>query len=117
MDGESLMPIIYGKGSRKDKEVYSELYHNEKYYRLTSMIGETWKLIYNAELQEFELFDIKNDPSEKNNLIYIKTKEGNELKKKLLDWIMIKKEQRVAVSKVEMNKETIQQLKSLGYMQ
>ncbi|RAI84392.1 sulfatase-like hydrolase/transferase [Algoriphagus yeomjeoni] len=83
VDGKSLVPILGGK----EKEVRSSLFTA---YRHTVRAVRTpeWKLIRYPERDYFQLFNLKNDPLELNNLAENKdyTATKDELITLLKDW-------------------------------
>ena len=95
MQGESLLPILEnGDSSAWRKYVYYHYYESGGEHNVAKHIGirsERYKLIYFYENREWELYDLKSDPSELNN-IYDKPagkKIRVDLKKEL--WIQMKK--------------------------
>ena len=73
MQGVSLLPIITGKKKSLDRPY---LYYH--YYEFSTdhtviphlgLRGERYKLIYFYTVNEWELYDLKNDPNEQHNLI------------------------------------------------
>ena len=89
IDGKSLLPLI--QEQRKDwserslffywSRRYPELYNN------MAMFKDGYKLVgktgYDAEIQDFELFDLNTDPYEQNNIVAEKKAVANKLKKEL----------------------------------
>jgi arylsulfatase A-like enzyme len=74
MQGLSLLPVITGKKKSLDRHY---LYYH--YYEFSSdhtviphlgIRGERYKLIYFYTVNEWELYDLKTDPSEQHNLIH-----------------------------------------------
>jgi arylsulfatase A-like enzyme len=74
MQGLSLVPILTGKKKSFDRPA---LYYH--YYEFSSdhtviphlgIRGERYKLIYFYTANEWELYDLKTDPSEQHNLIH-----------------------------------------------
>ena len=80
-----------------------------------SIIGNNWRLFINKE-GGFELYNIKDDPLELNNLISVK-KEKYEFLKKKLDDIIKKKKPYTEKSKIILDGEDKEKLRSLGYIQ
>jgi len=89
IDGKSLLPLI--KEEQVDWEErslffywtrrYPELYNNMALQRGNyKLVGKT---DYNATIENFELFDIINDPYEQNNLVLNNKDIANELKSEL----------------------------------
>jgi arylsulfatase A-like enzyme len=48
---------------------------------------KNWKLIHWYENDRYELFDLKNDLSEKTNLIATEPKKARQLKTQLEEWL------------------------------
>ena len=86
MRGEAFThPPVYGEQTtqevspfvRPDQQVDPEF----KKYMIISQDG--FKLIYNRDYYNFELFDLKNDPSEVRNLYDHMTEKAAEMKRRL----------------------------------
>ena len=89
IDGKSLLPLLTGKSvdwagrplffywNRRYPELYNNIALQQGKYKL---VGQT---NYNAALEEFELFDIQQDPFEKENLVSDKKPEALALKEEL----------------------------------
>lgn len=76
MDGDSLLPMIYGRiGDYRTEYVISEISRKN-----VCVIKGKWKLIADFSKQSFELYDIRNDYDEKNNLINTRSDVARELK-------------------------------------
>lgn len=63
VEGKSLVPVIQGKA----KSVRDSLYFNYKYNQRSVREGD-WQLIVYPKINHMVLFDLKNDPHEKQNL-------------------------------------------------
>ena len=86
IDGKSLVPLIKGeKVSWEDRSMffywtrrYPELYNNIAFqkggYKLVGMTD------YDAEIEDFEFFNLRKDPYEQNNIVTKKRKKALELK-------------------------------------
>lgn len=89
VDGESLMPLLTGKGRLKRDAIYWHFPH----YRGRdcapySIIREgDWKLIKRYDGKSFELFHLGEDPSEENDLAEALPERVGELDQKLIDWL------------------------------
>ena len=88
IDGRDLTPIFEGK-----KLAQAPLYWHFPHYRGSDVVpysiirdGE-WKLIKRYEGDEFELFNLINDPGEKVNVAAENTIKVRELDVKLRDWL------------------------------
>ncbi|WP_431127590.1 arylsulfatase [Flagellimonas flava] len=89
IDGKSLLPLIQGKNvDWADRSLffywtrrYPELYYN------MALQKDGYKLVgktnYNAALEAFELFNLKSDPYEQNNLVLEDKAKATALKKEL----------------------------------
>ncbi|MGY5353234.1 sulfatase [Wenyingzhuangia sp. IMCC45533] len=79
--GVSLMPILRG-GNIKERSLYGFRSYEDQY---TSIIRGDWKIIkYHSG--KYELYNVDQDPSEKNNLIGTGLKIEKELKLDLAKW-------------------------------
>jgi arylsulfatase A-like enzyme/cytochrome c-type biogenesis protein CcmH/NrfG len=116
--GVSLWPLIErgqplpGKGSNYSyvETLYPKTYMN--WSELRGMRTDRWKFILAPRP---ELYDLERDPGEKENVIARHPAEADQLQKKI--WEVIgpaARDQKVAY--VPMNRETRQELESLGYI-
>ncbi len=83
VQGKSLLPFIEGKGSARE-EVHSE-------FPRTKMIRTAeWKLVHYVRAQYGELYNLREDPHELNNLYDdpSHTKAKSEMKSRLADWLV-----------------------------
>ena len=118
------MPLIR-EGRNGSKYVFSESGYEENYQRIIRT--NRWKLIYapDKKVQKimnnmpFELYDTQDDPDELNNLINIDTSIADKLKEDLFKWMGSEKRiDEVSSPKVvNVDKETENKLRSLGYVQ
>lgn len=65
LDGQSLKPIWEGRKEKIRDSVFLPFLQIQR-----SVRDERWKLICYPKISYMELFDLKNDPYEKNNLIF-----------------------------------------------
>ena len=86
-DGISLAPILTGEGKAPERDT---LYWHYPHYHRTKPYGAIregdWKLLEFFEDGELELFDLKADPAERNNLAKGKPEKAAELLAKLKEW-------------------------------
>lgn len=133
-DGQSLMKYLKGKISKDNKKmIYGESPHSV-YINAVSCQTERYKFIYHPRRpiinfsrakndilsnQFIELFDIKEDPAEKNNLSEIKKAFVEKIGLKLIRHKLQndKKRMRLKQEKEQIqDKDYIEKLKSLGYI-
>jgi arylsulfatase A-like enzyme len=72
MQGESLLPLLAGeRKSLQRKFLYYHFYEYKADHTVLPHLGirgEDYKLIYFYTVKEWELYDLKKDPAEQNNL-------------------------------------------------
>ena len=89
IDGESLMPVLKRTGSLKRDAIYWHFPH----YRVEDVVPHSivragdWKLIKQYEGKRFELFNLKDDLSEKHDLSDTMPEKVRELDGKLREWL------------------------------
>ncbi len=84
MRGESLLPLIEGK-ENTDRPVLGMTFKDEAPHNLVSLIQDDHKIIKNMNTGELELYQIKNDPGELENLITQNFIVSNRMEKALYD--------------------------------
>jgi hypothetical protein len=85
------------------------------YDHLYSIRDNDWKLIINRN-KPLELYNVKNDPKEKNNLIEKEENITNILLKKLNESLILNRIEKEDTSTIQISEETIRKLKELGYI-
>jgi arylsulfatase A-like enzyme len=129
LEGHSLWPLMRtaraGKAdpARDDlfREAFSEAGHHPNLYH--SVQEGTWKLVFNSGGKHsraadsptggFELYDLKADPLERNNLAVTRTEDVRRLRRALVAWMQ---KARSSGDEDEVNGETERALKALGYV-
>jgi arylsulfatase A-like enzyme len=96
LDGRSIVPLIKGAGTLKRKAVfwhfpaYLEAYNEEQWPWRTTPAGavrqDHWKLIEFFEDGKVELYNLKDDLSEENDLAGIMPDKVKELRRALAEW-------------------------------
>jgi len=97
LDGFSLLPLIFGTKTKVRNSIFVE---EEYTQRKSSIRTDKYKYIYSSSEKSAtckycgimhgdleELYDLKNDAHETNNIIHEKTDEAAALKKELFDWM------------------------------
>ena len=89
-----------------------------RWANLRSVTWKDWKYIWNLEIKSKELYDLKNDPKESQNIASINKTIINELETILLEWENHIKSKKIVKKNRQpiFNKEQIEHLKSLGYI-
>lgn len=81
IQGKSLMPLVIGE-EFEARNLYFFRSYEDQY---AAIISGDWKLIkYPSGL--FQLYNIKEDIGEVNNLIFVKSEIAKDLQKQLADW-------------------------------
>ncbi|MHC4557923.1 MAG: sulfatase [Planctomycetota bacterium] len=96
LDGRSIVPLLSGAKTLKRESIfwhfpaYLESYNEEQWPWRTTPAGAVrqgdWKLIEFFEDGKLELYNIKDDISEKNDLAKIMPDKAKELHRKLIEW-------------------------------
>ena len=102
IEGMSLLPLIDGESTAIRDFVFTESIEehfpgNKRVYikgikgKWRTMIIGDWKIIYipHPEKDIFELYNIKRDPTENQNLMDIEKKKAEEMKSKILGFIKL----------------------------
>ena len=118
IDGVSLLPLIEGENNSFSRpHVLSSVTCVGTRHRLVSISKGRYKYIYDVSAKTGELYDLLNDPGEKENLIgtIAKIQEALQLREDLEKFI--KTDSINNIEKTGIDKETTDRLKSLGYLQ
>jgi len=112
MIGSSLLPLILGKNRYPHKYVFVDEGVTKKCVRT-----DEWKLIYTnrSDKEEYELYNLKGDPQELNNLVSAEKEKFGFLKQKLDDYKQVGPQNKK--SKASLDEATQERLRSLGYLQ
>lgn len=81
MQGVSLVSLIKGKGLQLD--AFSETDYLLHVFKRSLKTSNGWKYIYSMDTGQTELYDLKNDPQELNNLVEEEKRIAYELEQKL----------------------------------
>jgi len=81
LQGKSLVPALNGTPVKRD--VISETNYRDYTYKRSIITADDWKLIYTLEMKTRELYNLKDDPDERNNLAQDEAEIADRLQKKL----------------------------------
>lgn len=81
MRGRSLVPAL--KGETIARDVFSETDYRMFTFKRSIIAPDGWKLIYTAESQKRELYDLANDPGEQYDLAAQASGRADELQRRL----------------------------------
>jgi arylsulfatase A-like enzyme len=123
MEGRSLVPLL--SGGRGSEFAYGYLgdFRVEEFgidgnKAKYCVRGKGWKLIYDEGADKYELFDLAQDPGEKNNRYGEDVMRERLLKRKLLSWRKrLKAREREVRMLPDFRERFGVKMKSLGYMQ
>jgi choline-sulfatase len=124
IEGRSFLSLIKGKDNLPDyafsehKENDGDLSTGAPVFTKLSIRSSVWKFIYTygPHGEEYELYNLKNDSQELNNLANLEKEQFKFLKAKLEEWMNRAKPEITSLAK-PLDKETKERLKSLGYLQ
>jgi len=121
LDGKSLLALLTPGAEEGERDAFSEfmLFGSEEQKSLRT---SRFKIIYTFESRRIKLFDLQDDPQERENVAKDQVAVAARLLKRLDEWV---KETRRAAGEVErpgdtvivsQEKEIIERLKALGYI-
>jgi arylsulfatase A len=88
LDGLSLVPLLKNPDAKLQRDAL--FFHFPHYYVTTtpasSVRADDWKLIEYFEGYRLELYNLKDDPSEKKNLIFENPNQARKLRMRLREW-------------------------------
>ncbi len=122
MDGKSLMPLIVNDVHKSNPEfAISQAIFNpeERSIELFSIRTNDWKYILNISTDHAELYNLNDDPSEKNNIVNDRIKVAKSLRAKLnehINDISNREETFGPHEKVKIDEEVKARLRNLGYI-
>jgi arylsulfatase A-like enzyme len=88
LDGVSLIPLLKGGQSVDREAIYWHYphYHTQGARPYSAVRKGDWKLLRFFETDDYELYNLKKDISEENNLMLSNPEKAEELKKILFKW-------------------------------
>ncbi len=126
LEGTSLLPLLRNKEEmNRYEDIFIEQNYNHEYILKGILRNNIWKYIFTEEsklrdvkkLGAEELYNLVDDPGELNNLVRQEAKVLKIMRAKLDFYKRYCEERAVSPSEKELDYETLQQLKSLGYIQ
>jgi len=116
MQGQSLSAWLRGK-SRKDLDGLVETFYpreNFGWSELVGLVSGDWKFI---QAPRPELYDLKNDPQEKKNMVDFSANKASELSKKLeSELLRLSSSRKASGEPAAARTADLEKLKSLGYL-
>jgi arylsulfatase A-like enzyme len=113
MEGVSFFSLISGK---QKEHLKSYVFSFTPHYNQSSIRTNEYKLIYIGDEDKYELYNLKNDPEELNNLVDIEKEKFEFLKVRLNKWRKYALPGQEEKDKI-LDEETRKKLRSLGYVQ
>ncbi|MDO8602287.1 MAG: sulfatase [Candidatus Omnitrophota bacterium] len=112
-EGVNLVPLISKREVRRNPYVFSEYFEggSQKF----AIRGNGWKLLYGKKNGDYELYNLKDDPGELNNLFFLEKEKSEDLMR-MLDIFLKRPVRKTKRTKIELNEEDKEKLKSLGYL-
>ena len=83
IEGSSLLPLILGRGEGDDRVALTQVPDDST----IALATREWKLIRNNVTGELELYNLRTDPGERNNLASANPRQASELEQKLEVWM------------------------------
>jgi len=118
IDGQSLAGFWRGENRESETDVFSEACHTNC-INSTAFISKDLKMIYHAE-NEYELYDMNKDPSEKRNLAADYPKQAAQAMIKRIQKHRAVNQRRRGPEELGegiVDEKVLEQLRSLGYLQ
>lgn len=115
IDGRSLLSTVVGKSKHRNRHAYSH-YHNYN-KQMFAVRTEGWKLIFTENEKRYELYNLEEDPRELKNVFSENQQKAKLLKVELEHFIKRVHRSTPGAAKPSLDKEAMEKLKSLGYVQ
>ena len=91
MDGKDITPLLKGSNNIGREAMFWYFPHynfwNSFFVPVAAVREGDWKLIYFMEEEKYELFNLKDDKEENNNLIENFSDKSNKMKTVLKEWM------------------------------
>lgn len=118
-DGKKLKKII---NKKENRTIYLGVTDLKRNLESVGCLKNNWKFINNSRRNTYELYNLDQDPFEKNNLFFINKKISRRMKNKIDKFLKDVKENKIKIkldnTKLEKSEEKIikERLKELGYV-
>jgi arylsulfatase len=80
MQGQSLLPVLSGENTQREKPIFWEWRRGQAVY------SDGFKIVKNGLERPFDLYDLRNDPTETINLAVKNPEKVRELEQLFKDW-------------------------------
>jgi arylsulfatase A-like enzyme/Flp pilus assembly protein TadD len=114
--GTSLASEILGKGTASERPVYSETYYPRDSFGWSELRGVTTERFKYIQAPRPELYDLRSDPEEAHNLYAERASLAAALRDQLTGFERRYASTRPAQAGPPLRPETVEKLKSLGYL-
>ncbi len=116
LDGEDLSPLLRGEPGRlAERLLFAEADHNNAQPDVTRAVRRgPLKLVYDRLAEKHQLFDLKEDAAERNDVAANREAQARELLEPLRRFLAIPGE---TGTPLKLSPEELQRLRSLGYLQ
>jgi len=106
--GTSLKPVI-----DKDEAIHSHSFCAQ--YNWRSVTDNRFKLIIQLNTGDIALYDIRDDPGEKINLVDLEAEKARELLRVLKEWISEEEAGLTQEQRIKLSEQAVERLRALGY--
>jgi arylsulfatase A-like enzyme len=113
-DGVSLLSLVSGdpSGNPSREIIFAETFPSQYHY-VASARTNRWKFIATPKRELRELYDLRADPLERENVLALRVDIGRRLRAELKEWRL---QARDRPAETLQDDETVERLKSLGYL-
>ena len=101
-------------GENNQHHVYSEL---DTFFDLKAIITPEWKYIYEFNKKSGQLYNLKTDIKELQNLAAEKPEKSAQMRKLIFDWVQHARKYSPEKRSIKLSPEEQEKLKSLGYIE